>query len=127
MLYVIRHSTWRRDKAATTEAGHNTHVRGLRCSDSAVQTLARALGQPEAPIAEALALLLEHQLVTTRRGRVVATGSMTVDTRATTDDRRRLRAHWASVAAAAEISALRRTCSFCTRTFAMACGSHRSR
>ena len=69
-------------------------------ADTAVQTLARALGQPEAPIAEALALLLEHQLVTTRRGRVVATGSMTVDTRATTDDRRRLRAHWASVAAA---------------------------
>jgi len=67
--------------------------------DGAAQRLARALGQPEPPIAQALALLAEHGLVTEQSGRWVAAGEMTVDMRATDADRRRLRAWWSQVAA----------------------------
>lgn len=68
-------------------------------AEGAAETLARALRQPVPPIAEALELLLEHDLLAERHGRLEAVGAMTVDMRATPEDRRRMRAHWAGVAA----------------------------
>lgn len=65
----------------------------------AAARLAAALHQPVEPIAEALDLLLDHGLLTAAGGRLVATGHMTVDMRATPEDRRRFRAHWARAAA----------------------------
>jgi len=67
--------------------------------DGAAEELARRLGQPVPLIADALQRLLDHGLVAERAGWVVASGALTVDLRATADDRRRLRAHWARVAA----------------------------
>jgi transcriptional regulator with XRE-family HTH domain len=68
--------------------------------DHAGPQLASALGQPLRPILQALSLLQDHGLITAHDGRLIATGEMTVDMRATSEDRRRLRAHWSSVAAA---------------------------
>ena len=68
-------------------------------TEGAAQALARALGQPLAPIEEALGLLRENNLVVDIDGRLVATGALTVDLRATPEDRRQLRAHWARAAA----------------------------
>lgn len=68
-------------------------------ADGGAAWLAGAIGQPLDVVEEALSLLLEHGLVAERDGRLVATGDMTVDLRATAEDRRRLRAHWAGVAA----------------------------
>ena len=67
--------------------------------EDAATRLAMALHQPVEPIAEALDLLLAHGLLTATGGRLVATGHMTVDMRATPEDRRRFRAHWAHAAA----------------------------
>ena len=67
--------------------------------EDAAATLARSLRQPIEPIAEALDLLLSHGLLTAAAGRLIATGNMTVDMRATPEDRRRMRSHWAQAAA----------------------------
>ena len=61
--------------------------------------LARRLGQPVDLIDDALERLLAHDLVVVADGWLVAAGALTVDLRATAEDRRRLRAHWAQVAA----------------------------
>ena len=75
-------------------------ARPVPADGDAAARLARALGQPPEPIAEALALLRAHHLVEERAGMLVAGAELTVDMRATAEERRRLRAHWAQVAAA---------------------------
>jgi len=54
----------------------------------------------ESFIVEALALLHAAGLVRRAGGRLECAGEMTVDLRATDEDRRRLRGHWAHAAAA---------------------------
>ncbi len=67
--------------------------------DGAVTELSRRLGQPGHLVEDALARLLEHGLVARDNGWIVGSRALTVDLRATAEDRRQLRAHWASAAA----------------------------
>jgi len=61
--------------------------------------LAGALGLPRDDLAHAVKALLDAGLATRRGGRLLPATSFTADAAASTDDKRRLKAHWARVAA----------------------------
>ena len=67
--------------------------------EGAAAELARRVAQPVELIEDALGRLMEHRLVAQQDGWIVGSRSLTVDLRATAQDRRNLRAHWARVAA----------------------------
>jgi transcriptional regulator with XRE-family HTH domain len=68
-------------------------------SDPTDAYLAASLGVDEGTVRDAVSALLDAGLVVQRRGRLEPVSAFTADASASDDDRRRLKAHWARVAA----------------------------